>query len=424
MRLVKQFIEGFLSRSGNYIFLASIFSKILSFIASVVVLQFVSDEKLGVVLYAYNIILFILPLSGLGLSQSLIRFGSLASSLEEKKYIFTYVIRKGSFASLLMIAIVIGIALFFNFHIEQTYFYLCILSISILPTFLLESLKSQLRVLHDNKSFAWTELIQNVVLLVLVSALSYFFKELGYAIALVVTPLLTYLIFFRKIKFNFQMDLASDFPKINFSFFKYGFFASLSNVVTQLLFVIDILLLGYLLSDAEIITKYRYISLIPLSLLFLPRVFMAADFVAVTEKIRSIDFIKTYIKSYLLFFSTLSFILIIPAYFFQSEVLLLFGSDYSSFGDSFFLLMVGICGIFILRGLFGNLLSSLGKAHINYYIALAGLLINIALNYLLIPKLGLKGAAITSSLLMWFTGIISMFAFGLLYRNFLREADE
>lgn len=424
MTLLKRFIEGFLSRSGNYIFLASIFSKIFSFLASIIVLQVVSDDKLGVVLYAYNIILFILPLSGLGLPQSLIRFGSITHSLEEKKYIFSYVIKKGSLASLLMIAVVIIIALFLNFNIKKTYFYLCVLSVSILPSFLLESLKSQLRVLHDNKSFAWTELVQNVVLLILVTVLSFYFKELGYALALVATPLLTYLIFFKKIKFNFQINPATEIPTINFSFFTYGFFASLSNVLTQLLFVIDILLLGYLLSDPEIITKYRYISLIPLSLLFVPRVFMATDFVAVTEKIANPTYIKTYIKSYLLFFTGISLLMLIPSYFFQSEILSFFGSDYTKFSDSFFLLMFGICGIFILRGLFGNLLSSLGKAHVNYHIALAGLLINIGLNYVLIPELGLKGAAITSSLLMWFTGFLSLVFFAVLYKKFLFKANE
>ena len=424
MNLLKRFIEGFLSRSGNYIFLASIFSKILSFLASIVVLQFVSDEDLGVVLYAYNIILFILPLNGLGLPQSLIRFGSIAPTEAEKNHIFSLVIKKGTIASLVLIGLVIVFTFFVNFHIADTYFYLCVLSLAILPSFLLESLKSQLRVLHNNKDFAWTELVQNMVLLISVLALSYYFKELGYAVALVIAPLLTYFIFFRKVKIDLQIDGNSGFKKIDLSFFTYGFFASLSNVLTQLLFVIDILLLGYLLSDPEIITKYRYISLIPLSLLFIPRGFMAADFVAITERIRDKNYIQTYIKSYLLFFSAVSFVMLLPCYFFQSEILSLFGTDYIKFSDSFFLLIFGICGIFILRGLFGNLLSSLGKAHINYYIALAGLLINLGLNYVLIPELGLKGAAITSSVLMWFTGLLSMVFFILLYRKYLLQLNE
>ena len=79
--------------------------------------------------------------------------------------------------------------------------------------------------------------------------------------------------------------------------------------------------------------------------------------------------------------------------------------------------MVGISGIFMFRGLYGNLLSSIGKAHINYYIATIALLLNIVSNYYLIPKYGIRGAAITSALLMWFTGIASYVWFLYLYKK-------
>ena len=39
------------------------------------------------------------------------------------------------------------------------------------------------------------------------------------------------------------------------------------------------------------------------------------------------------------------------------------------------------------------------------------------LNYLLIPIYGIKGAAVTSSTLMWFTGIASWVCFNYLYKN-------
>ena len=81
--------------------------------------------------------------------------------------------------------------------------------------------------------------------------------------------------------------------------------------------------------------------------------------------------------------------------------------------------MVGICGIYIFRGLFGNLLSSIGKAHVNYYITSVALIINLISNYFLIPEYGIKGAAITTSFLMWFTGILSFILFWILYKKLL-----
>lgn len=167
------------------------------------------------------------------------------------------------------------------------------------------------------------------------------------------------------------------------------------------------------------ITNYRYISLIPFSLLFLPRVFIATDFVAFTEKIYDKNYIVDYMKSYMLFFLIISCVLLLFSFLFAEQILAILDRNFIQFVDTFLILMFGIVGIYIFRGLFGNLLSSIGKAHINYYIASFALIINIITNYYLIPKYGIKGAAITSAILMWFTGIISLIWFWYLYRKLL-----
>lgn len=367
------------------------------------------------VLFAYNIIAFILPISGFGLHQSLIRYGSLANSTLEKNKLFVYVFKKGIVSSFVIIFLIIVTSFFINFQFVNTRFYIILLSFLILPSFLLEIIRAQLRLNYNNKLYSFTEIVQSFLLIVSVLVLSFFFKEVGYAIALLFSPLLTALFFINKLNINFKIKEKLWLSR--FSFWKYGFFASLSNVVTQLLFVIDILLIGYLLNSSELVTDYRYISLIPFSLLFLPRVFITTDFVAFTEKINNKKFIKNYIKSYLLLFSIISFLLFFTSWFLAEPILYLFDENFIQYKDVFTILIFGVTGIFILRGLFGNLLSSLGKAHINYYIASIAVLINIVSNYILIPKYSLLGAAITSALLMWFTGIASCILFYYYYKK-------
>jgi O-antigen/teichoic acid export membrane protein len=377
----------------------------------------IPNKELGVVLFAYNIIVFLIPISGFGLNQSLLRYGALLKSKEEKNSLFLYVLSKGTLASLVLIALIILSSFFVPFKFENTQFYVVILSFIILPSFIFEIIRAQFRLQHNNKSFAYTEFWHSIILLLSVFILSYFFQEIGYTIALLATPLLTSLLFINKL--NIDFSLKTKLTITNFSFWKYGFFASLSNVVTQLLFVIDILLIGYLLEDTEMITNYRYISLIPFSLLFLPRVFIATDFVAFTEKIYDKNYIVNYIKSYMLFFLIVSFILLLFSFLFAEQILSILDSNFTQFVDTFLILMFGIVGIYIFRGLFGNLLSSIGKAHINYYIASFALIINIVTNYYLIPKYGIKGAAVTSAILMWLTGIISLIWFSHLYKKLL-----
>jgi O-antigen/teichoic acid export membrane protein len=377
----------------------------------------ISNEELGVVLFAYNIIVFLIPISGFGLHQSLIRYGALLKEKEEKNSLFLYVLKKGLLASITLIALIIISSFFITFKFENTQLYVIILSFIILPSFIFEITRAQFRLLHNNKYYAYTEFAHSIILLLSVFLLSYLFQETGYAIALLITPLITSLLFIKKLNIDFSSKIKLTIT--NFSFWKYGFFASLSNVLTQLLFVIDILLIGHLLEDTEMVTNYRYISLIPFSLLFLPRVFIATDFVTFTEKIYNKKYIFNYIKSYMLFFLMISCLILLISYLFAEQILTILDPNFTQFVDTFLILMIGITGIYIFRGLFGNLLSSIGKAHVNYYIASFALIINVITNYYLIPKYGIKGAAITSALLMWFTGIISLIWFLFLYKNLL-----
>lgn len=422
MKTIKQFINSFLGRSGTYVLSATIFARLFSLIASWLALKLISNNELGVVLFAYNIIIFLIPISGFGLHQSLIRYGALLKNKEDKNSLFIYVLKKGVLASLILIILIIISSFLINFKFENTQFYIIILSFIILPSFVFEIIRAQFRLQHNNKLFAYTEFINSIILLISVFSLSFFFKETGYAIALLITPLLTSLLFINKLNLDFNTKIK--LPFINLSFWKYGFFASLSNVVTQLLFVIDILLIGYLLDDTEMITNYKYISLIPFSLLFLPRVFITTDFVSFTEKIYDKKYILNYIKSYMSFFFIASCFLLLFSYVFAEQILSLLDESFVQFTDTFLILIVGIVGIYIFRGLYGNLLSSIGKAHINYYIASLALIVNIITNYYLIPKYGIIGAAITSACLMWFTGIVSFIWFWVLYKKLLFKKPQ
>lgn len=415
MNLLKSYIQNFVSRAGNYILSASIISRLLSFLASWIALQLIPNKELGIVLFSYNIILFIIPIGGFGLHQSLLRYGALLKTPEEKNSLFRFTFFKGIWATCILILIVLIGSFFIDFKFENTKNYLAFLSLILIPMYVLELMKIQFRLQHKNKLFALTEVVFFSILTLTILLLSYYFKEKGYAIALVLTPILSVLFFVKKIKAD--LVFKEKLSIINRKFWSYGVFASLSNVVTQLLFVIDILLIGILLNDAEMVTNYKYISLIPLSLLFLPRAFINTDFVVFTENIYNKKYIVKYIKSYLLLFSILSIGFCLFFGLFADTILSLFDVTFIQYKTTFIILVFGVSGILIFRGLFGNLLSSIGKAHVNFYITSMALLFNVVSNYYLIPKYGIKGAAITSALLMWITGIVSAFVFWKLYNN-------
>jgi len=412
---IKEYINGFINRSGSYVLFSTMAARVLSFLGSWIALQLIEAKELGVILFAYSIVQFIIPIGGFGLHQSLIRYGALLKSEDEKQQLFNYVLKKGIVASIAIILVLVGIGYFIPFQFDKTYVYFSILSLSILTVFILEIIKIQFRLQHKNRLYAITEFWYNIILTGLIFGLSYLFQGMGYIIALIVSPVLTALFFIKKL--NVKLHIKNNLKITNLSFWKYGFFGGLSSVVTQLLILIDIILIGYLIDDPVAVTNYRYISIIPFSLLFLPRVFITTDFVTFTEKIHQKDYINRYIKNYMLFFGVVSILLLLFSYFFAEQILYIFGVEYMDYADSFLILIMGIVGIYIFRGLFGNLLSSIGKIELNYYIISIAIVINVISNYYLIPLYGIKGAAITSAILMWFTGILSWLSFLYFFRK-------
>ena len=417
MKNIKKLITGFLNRAGSWIFLATIIARISNFLIHLLVLYFIPKNQLGMVIYAYSFIAFLIPISGLGVQQSLVRYGARLKSESKKKQLFQYVLRKGIVLNFLFILFLLPLAYWYPFKFNQARFYFLLLSLSLLSHYLHGLIKIYFRLFYQNKIYAKSEIFHAVLFLVLTIILTYFFKEIGYIIAIISAPFLTFLYYFlNHIKLDWKYIKK---PKIiNIEFWKYGVFAGLANVATLLLFEIDIILIGNLLENPDKITIYKYISLIPMSLLFLPRVLMTADFVYLTENITDRNYISNYIKTYIILFSSISVILIILSALFGNILLTsLFGKEFSQYIMVFIILIIGVSGIFILRGLFGNLLSAIGKANLNFVIALIAITINIISNRYFIPKYGILGASITSAIIMWFTGILSCLFFYIYYKK-------
>jgi O-antigen/teichoic acid export membrane protein len=409
------FIQGFIKRDGAYILIATILARILSFLASWIALKLLSNFGLGLVIYALNIILMIIPISGLGASQGLLRFGALYKSEKEKINLFAYVLKKGTLFSLIIIVIILILSPLLTFDMAASKPYLIMITFQILTIFLMESLKTQFRVLHQNKTFAFVDITYSILLVISVFLGSWFFKETGYVMAMVLTPLITFLLYIRKIPLNIKNINPFEFSIK--AFWKYSFYTGLSNVATQLLIVLDIILIGQILNDPEKVTLYKYLSLIPFSLLFLPRVLLLTDFVNLTQNHKKKEYINNYIKNYISFFSMISVLIIILSLIFKRYILHFFGEEFINYGNTFFVLIIGISAVLSLRGLFGNLLSVIGKAYINYWISIIAILINLITNFILIPRYGILGAAITSAIIMWFTSILSVFAFYHYYKK-------
>ncbi|MGB5243278.1 MAG: polysaccharide biosynthesis C-terminal domain-containing protein [Lutimonas sp.] len=402
------FIFNFLSRKGAWVFSSMVIGKLLTFLSSWIALQLLDQDDLGNLLFALNIVLFFIPISGFGGAQGLLRYGALEEKKGYEQNLLHEVIKKGFIFSSILIGIIIILSEALTANMPDSRLYLMSLSLLILTLFFLESIKTYYRVIGKNEIYAKIEITYAFILLFLVAIGCYFYGIWGYLLSLVLTPLLTLILYLPK---NIFTGFYSEKQLLKADFWKYSFFTGLSNSVTQLLAIADIFLIGYLLQDPAQVTYYKYLSLIPLSLVIFPNAFITTDFVSLTSKIDNQHFIFQYIKQYILFFLlAVSLFWIIQLYCID-PILNFFGKDFIPYKKVYYFLLFGVTAVIMLRILFGNLLSALGMAKINFWIAGFSVILNVLLNLYFIPSRGILGAAITSAITMWISSFLSLFCF-------------
>ena len=405
------FIKEFRAKKGGLIVFSSIVEKIGGLLLYIIATNLIPKNELGFIVYANTSLDFIFPFIGFGVHQGLIRYGSLAKSQLEKNYLFQISLKKGLQFSLLLVALFAILSPFITLNLKPSLTYLLLLSFQLISLFLFEIVRIYIRIINLNRLYAQITIAKVFFLVLLAFLFTLKFTGIGYVIVLSLAPL------FVAIYYIYKLDLLKHkLPKkINFNltdYISYGMFSSFAGVLSQLLFTIDIMLIANMLKDESLVAHYKISTILPFSFLILSMAFIRTNFVKLANKSESDKtYIKNYYLNYLKIFSVLSILIIGFFYFFSDTVFLLFGKSYQNDYNLMFIFSIGIAGGLLLRVPLGNILSAVGLPKINALNSFIVLIFNLILSYFLITKMGIKGAAIATSIMFWFSGILSLIAF-------------
>lgn len=407
-----QFIQTFRDRKGAYILFASLATRLVSFIVSLLVIHLLTKKEYGYITYAFTIIAFVLPFMGAGIHQGLLRFGALCNSQLEKKYFFQLCLKRGLLSSLVLMLLLIIVTPFFTQELTRSAFYLYLLSFQFIGLLLFVMVEVYARLLHINLLFAQMEILSSLCLLIFNVSLCYLFGGPGYIVSVISVPFFVGLYYFFKLNLHHKIKPPT-LPKFKTKeLIKYGLYVSIGNVLAQLLFAVDILIIGNLLKEAELVAQYKASSIIPFNLLILSRAILATDFVKLSRASKdNKNYLKSYYWNYFKIFCAISLGVLLFFYFFSEEVLLLFGKEYQDEPQLMFIFTCGIVGGMLFRVPLGNLLSAIGWPKTNAVISVIVLFLNTLGSYWMVQKYGLTGAAIVTSSLMWVSGLMCLGAF-------------
>lgn len=416
-----------LNKTGFFsIFLATVFSKVITLFGGVILVRILSKEDYGIYAYIHNCYSMLFLLNDFGISSAALQF--MTENLENKNKQSAFL--KYSLKCSLISAVAVGILilfspLFYPYTMEEAKNITPMLFLVPLITIISGMMSIILRANFENKKYSKLQIFSTATTYIVLIILSLIFGLRGAIfsqyiygiIILVYSSYLTYK-YLKKIKYVKTDELEKEQKK---SFFKYAFASQLNNTIGGLMLIIDTFLIGTILAKPEIIASYNVGSKLPHALTFLPSciaVYIVPHFIKHNKDIR---WLKKNFHS-LLKYSIIGFGIICLTLMIFSKLIfmILFGEQYYDAIPIYIILMIGLFFTSALKSPCGNILNSLRKIRINIITNSICVVVNFISNIFFIKMLGAIGAAITTTT----TNVVISIVYVIYLNKYLNKMEE
>ena len=258
---VKEFLKNIYQKGFFHLLSARGLTKILSFGSQLILAWIFIPEDLGRIKTLQSFLGVISVLAIGGFNASTLKICSENRSMKEKVFFFRNAMKYALVTSVVLYIVFAAITktgLFSeDIKINQL---LWIIAVAIIPRALNEVYLSYFQSLKMLKSYAYIQALTKFVALFLLIILSYFFKLQGYALAIILSAILTFIslsVFDRiKLKTRKYYEKIKDKPlKQHLQYSPYSWMANFTSILRT---NIDILLLNFLSVSTAIIGFYAF----------------------------------------------------------------------------------------------------------------------------------------------------------------------
>lgn len=402
-----------------HIFSSNILNKIMVFAGGIFLVRILNKQDFGLYSYSQNLLEIFLLINGFGITEGLLQYGSKTRKRIKKEEYVKYSLKIGLLSNIFIFLILILFLIFGKLKIYEAKKIL--LMMSLLPIFntFFSIIQIKLRIELKNREMAKISNVNTFLNILGMLIGAYFYGLYGLIIGKYVGIILSIFYSFRYIKYTFirwkKIEALSQEKKKDIQ--KFSFIALINNSISQILYIIDIFLIGYLIADKLILASYKIATLIPVALNFIPLSVMIYIYPYFAQNSNDIKWVReNYINllRYSFFINLLiSLILVI---FSKSIIRFVFSENYLDAQLPFVILSVGYFFSATLRIPSGNIINAIGKIKFNFYNTLISGIINIVLDIYFIKKIGSIGASYVTLLVFIISGIIgNIFLFKYLY---------
>jgi O-antigen/teichoic acid export membrane protein len=419
----KQF-KNLYERGAFAIFVGNFLTKFVALFGSIFIVRLLSREDYGVLGYMENLYHYVYLFAGIGFTNVISRYVVKAENPEKKYAVFRWSIRSGTIANLIMTGLAVVFAISFEHpaDFKQASHLLPILILALPVQWLGEAFLALKRAYFDNKTYVCFSLLQIVMVVSLRLGLSYTMHLEGtvwsWLIAYSILSLFLGLNIKRKNFPRFKED-KSLLDKIDKSqSFKYGIQYLLTNGVWTIFMLNDTLLLGQMTGNASLVADYKVAYAMPGNVSLISSsigVFVAPYFVKYEEDktwVRE-NYRKVFIGNFLFVLAVVLGLIIFGRY----VIYILYGKEYLHVVPLMRLLLLASLINNGLRYMSAHILSNTGYVRYNLIISIVGVVLQLIMNYILVPLYGVYALAYTSIAVYAFLAISLFFVFRYIYKE-------
>lgn len=388
---------------AGYVIMGSFVTKFITFFGSVFLVRFLTKSEYGVLSYYENIFSYFCILSGMGMAGGILRYLILANSQEEKKGCYQLAFRSGNLWNVALCILCIVFCLFYNHpNAFQGYpiVFIC-LSLCIPLVYLCNMTLSSYRALFDYKRYAYLA-VGTAFLLVGARVIGAAAGGLNYSVvgrlsAEIVCAILCVI----SILYVHFKGFETKRPDRHFSkdFTKYSLQMMLTNGLWAIFMLNDIFLLGQITGDDVVVADYKIAYVIPANISIIAAstgTFTAPYFTQKDKEGESRWLSKKLKETLFVTMAAIAMIVLLCFLFSKPIVSILFGSQYLTAIPIMNVLLIASFFNNGVRSVIANFLSAIGEQQINLVVAGIGIVIQVALDIILIPRMGAIGVGISS----------------------------
>lgn len=385
-----------ITRAGFFhVFGASIINKFVAFIANILVVRFMTKDDYGLFSYANSIYAIFALFTGFGMISAILVYCAEKRPDDEKARYYRYGLTRGLAVDAALVIIMFAAALLWAFPLEDAGVYIGMLAPLLLIDYVFQFETICLRSRKENKKFSQLQVIQSV----LFGSLSCLGAYLGGIVGVIAGRYIAYAlsvvygtVLLKELGLGFIRAgrLARNEAR---GMWRYSVENGAAGIMIQLVYLIDVAVVGAVLVDASAVASYKVATMLPEGFLFIPTsilVFTGPYF------IEHNDDMKWFRKNALRLFGVteavmmvISFALIALA---EPVILLLWGEAYLDSAPAFRVVAASLM-VSPLRSVCVNLLACLRMTRENLVISTVTLAVNVVAVYFLTISFGIVGAA-------------------------------